>query len=977
MKRLITIMILLLSTIAGASAALSDNVLANYHFNEGSGSTIHDSLNVKNVSVSVSTWGTGKLSGAWNPQASGDTRMNTGVNFNGQTTSTICLWINHTSAPPQYEYLFSNTVNSNPSANGDFRAYYDTTGMVWDIYSNSRPMPNDGNAISTNVWYNYCIIRTSSQMRIYRNGVSILNQSLTSYAHPNTNLIMYGNDGTNNNQRQALNDELTIWNREITDAEIIAYYNAGEGTAYPFSSGTTNMTISVNDTRSNTLVSGFSWNYTTTNASDTGTKNGYCSGTSCSITNMTGTLNVTVFNVSRGDYNNPYDSPKNSYVYNSSQSSYTFQAYNNTYRATLYIDAYYNDGTVSQSFNLGTLNYNASYPVGFTITKTNFSEKRTIVTFNGSTLYDNAATYSGGGYTFRQNATCANPSQTCINTMQWGGAGFNNASGNPSSANSTINGTIDEIISAEMVTGRVDKFSPAFLNAWGITPSMTFSSTYVANLYIPTVTLNINPPFPTITDNTNATITFNDADFENASSVVMQWHVNGSLIRTSNFTPTNGSVAFSDVLNKGNYTKGSTLNVTVWATDGYYTTANNSLQVTIGGIRPNPISNLNCGALNKTSVQCNWTNPATFANTTIYENGSIITVVGNTTTTYTINSLSPDKTYNYSFITQSSDGTYGNTTSTVASTLHNYAPNITNYTPSNTTPTYDEGTNQTFSVTASDDDSNPLIQWFKDNILQTIGNAWTWVIGKNEQGNHVVTANVTDVYNATTSESWNVTVLDTYPAPNPPVFTPNGGRFRTYLPVKCMSTNSYSAVDHYDIRLSVNGGSYQDVSLGNKMGFLQFDITQYNYGTTFNFNCTAVGDSGNASSTSATFTRDYINEFYATTTQNSLDFSSKTPYTFGLYYDIQNPNKNITVEYAYADCNGDGQYDYIYNFTSENPSRIKKRFICVFPQGQDNFEIGVYLEKTSSDSWAGSGCSTDYDYSNTCLVKKQYHLTVN
>lgn len=89
---------------------------------------------------------------------------------------------------------------------------------------------------------------------------------------------------------------------------------------------TTNMTINVSDATTGTLISGWSWNYTTTNTSDNNTKNGYCTTTVCSITNKTGTLNITVWNIT-GYYLTPYDSPTNNYAYGTNTSA-GFHAYN-------------------------------------------------------------------------------------------------------------------------------------------------------------------------------------------------------------------------------------------------------------------------------------------------------------------------------------------------------------------------------------------------------------------------------------------------------------------------------------------------------------------------------------------------------------------------------------------------------------------------------------------------------------------------
>jgi hypothetical protein len=300
---------------------------------------------------------------------------------------------------------------------------------------------------------------------------------------------------------------------------------------------------------------------------------------------------------------------------------------------------------------------------------------------------------------------------------------------------------------------------------------------------------------------------------------------------------------------------------------------------------------------------------------------------------------------------------------------------ITSFSPATLNFTVQENTTQNFSITVASV-NNVIISWFKDNVFQVFGNIFSWVIGYNDQGQHNITAIANDTYGVSAQITWNVTVNDTFPAPASPVFTPNGGLFRTYIPVVCRSTNSYDAVSAYDISYTIDNVSYVNISVNNLDGYVQFDITQYPYYTNFTFNCTARGIAGNTSSLSNVFMRDYVNEFYATTQNYNGAFYTLTPYTMSLYYDAQSPGRNVTVQYSYADCNGDGLYDYVYNYTSTMPSRVKQSFICAFQKGNVNFEIGVFLNKNSTDSWAGTGCSTDYDYSNTCLVKKNYGLVV-
>lgn len=344
---------------------------------------------------------------------------------------------------------------------------------------------------------------------------------------------------------------------------------------------------------------------------------------------------------------------------------------------------------------------------------------------------------------------------------------------------------------------------------------------------------------------------------------------------------------------------------------------------------------------------------------------------------YTFTGLTPNTTYNLSFQGIGDDDTAGNLTANISYTLVNLIPVITSSTPTNTTPTYAENTTQNFSVTATDDDTNLIIQWFKDNILQTIGDFFTWVIGFNEQGTHNITAVISDIYGANTSTTWNVTITDDFPSPSAAAFNPNGGLYRTYIPLSCAAQNGYSSVSYYNIYVSKNGGAYAQISTNNKYGALQYDITQDNYYTNYTFQCDAIGDAGNSTGYSGLFTRDYINEFYATAKITNGRFNTLQPYEMGLYYDAQNPNNNIDINYAYADCNGDGQYDYIYNYTGNNISRIKTTYDCVFQKGTVKYQIGVFIRKTPGTTWEGSGCASDYDYSNTCNVIKEYSINVN
>lgn len=90
--------------------------------------------------------------------------------------------------------------------------------------------------ISTNVWYHLVSTYTSGNLNIYINGSLDKN-----YVNPTGNLISVS-DGLHIGHEDAwineyffgIIDEIGIWSRALSAAEVAALYNGGAGLAYPF-----------------------------------------------------------------------------------------------------------------------------------------------------------------------------------------------------------------------------------------------------------------------------------------------------------------------------------------------------------------------------------------------------------------------------------------------------------------------------------------------------------------------------------------------------------------------------------------------------------------------------------------------------------------------------------------------------------------------------------------------------------------------
>ncbi len=95
--------------------------------------------------------------------------------------------------------------------------------------------------------------------------------------------------------------------------------------------------------------------------------------------------------------------------------------------------------------------------------------------------------------------------------------------------------------------------------------------------------------------------------------------------------------------------------------------------------------------------------------------------------------------------------------------LDNLPPNITNFTPNDTDVKMDEGTGLLFNITAIDPNLDPLFySWYFDSFIIPFAenNEFFYVADFNSAGEHNLTVKVSDPYNLSDLQSWNLTIKD-------------------------------------------------------------------------------------------------------------------------------------------------------------------------------------------------------------------------
>ncbi|UCD03363.1 MAG: PKD domain-containing protein, partial [Candidatus Aenigmatarchaeota archaeon] len=217
--------------------------------------------------------------------------------------------------------------------------------------------------------------------------------------------------------------------------------------------------------------------------------------------------------------------------------------------------------------------------------------------------------------------------------------------------------------------------------------------------------------------------------------------------------------------------------VTILADDGYGGTDTEFFQLTVNDVNRDPT----IGNINNKNVDEGQTLSFTVSGSDPENDELSYTVIsGPGSMTGDTYSYSPGWDTNHAdevhtVEIEATDGYGGTDTETFQVTVNdvNRPPNIDSFTPTDTTPSVDEGSSLSFSVTASDPDGDTLsYTWKLDGANVGTGNSYTYSPGFADSGTHTVSVTVSDGNGGTDTQSWTVTVNNVNRPPTIDSFTP-------------------------------------------------------------------------------------------------------------------------------------------------------------------------------------------------------------
>jgi len=223
---------------------------------------------------------------------------------------------------------------------------------------------------------------------------------------------------------------------------------------------------------------------------------------------------------------------------------------------------------------------------------------------------------------------------------------------------------------------------------------------------------------------------------------------------------------------------------------------------------------------------------------------------------------------------------------------------------------------------------------------------------------------------------------------SPSIMNPNTGNYDTYMPLYCNGDDINGdnliyefRADYYD----ANNDSVTNINLNNNSdGYFEWYVLNLPVQNDISLRCRSFDGS---------LYGDWINSTGSISIRHgtALQMFSITPsklyypdnkLLFNLYCKISNEQNNTKIVETWADCNNDGQWDYVFNYnnlTTSNIKVMKDPFKCIFDEiGNYSIVIGCLTEKINTDlNWNSNLCPDLSNEDVYCNIAKKYDVSVN
>ncbi len=228
--------------------ALNTNLISYYKLDESSGNAADSVASNTLTNTGTATYVSGKINNGVSETATKYLSNTSNYGITGGDI-TIAGWVQ------MGAYVSGSNAFFGQSDSGTFTSYYIERSASNTVlfYREKGGVGSEGYSVtytfSAATWYHLAITYSSNTITAYINGSSVGTGSASgsgSSSITDTGLTLNGRyytGGTPINLTTELVDEVGIWSRALTGAEITQLYNAGAGMSYPFPSSSNSLTL--------------------------------------------------------------------------------------------------------------------------------------------------------------------------------------------------------------------------------------------------------------------------------------------------------------------------------------------------------------------------------------------------------------------------------------------------------------------------------------------------------------------------------------------------------------------------------------------------------------------------------------------------------------------------------------------------------------------------------------------------------------
>lgn len=287
--------------------------LKNYWgFDEGSGTVGYDNASWNNFTInSPATFRASSASCVHNNclHATTATENATGVILQGDNSGayTISFWLKPAPWANYNAILWNANNGGQPFSDGEFGIIYGGSGTSIEMRTGNTNGPDNTPPLNDNAWNHVVFKMTNGNpIQLWVNGVNAYNSSSQTYtSFINQNLMIFGATGAvgwGNGISNTYIDELAIWNRSLTNNEVLDLYNNGTGLFFTGSPPSTGVATTLLSPSTSYITSSNTINFTVNSTITAGVAN--LTNVTLYVWNASNDLNYSEFRtISGASYN--------------------------------------------------------------------------------------------------------------------------------------------------------------------------------------------------------------------------------------------------------------------------------------------------------------------------------------------------------------------------------------------------------------------------------------------------------------------------------------------------------------------------------------------------------------------------------------------------------------------------------------------------------------------------------------------------